>query len=48
MSEGKTASDHNNHILVTPSICFEMNKKEEQNKMPIFSMENKGTVGFME
>ena len=45
MYERKQASDDNIYFCATPHICIEMNKEEEeQNKTPIFSMENKGVA----
>ena len=45
MYERKRASDDNIYFRATPHICIEMNKEEEeQNKTPIFSMENKGVA----
>ena len=45
MYERKRALDDNIYFHSTPHICIEMNKEEEeQNKTPIFSMENKGVA----
>ena len=44
MCERKTAWDHNIYFRATPHICIEMNKEEEQNKTPIFTMENEGVA----
>ena len=41
MCDRKQASDDNIYFRATPHICIEMNKEEEeQNKTPIFLMEN--------
>ena len=45
MCERKTASDSNIYFRATPHICIEMNKEEEeQEKTPIFTMENEGVA----
>ena len=45
MYERKRALDDNIYFHATPHICNEMNKEEEeQNKTPIFPMENKGVA----
>ena len=45
MCERKTASDSNIYFRATPHICIEMYKEEEeQEKLPIFTMENEGVA----
>ena len=45
MCERKQASDDNIYFRATPHICIEMDKEEEeQNKTPIFLMENMGVA----
>ena len=44
MCERKMASDNNIYFRATPHICMEMNEEEEQNKTPIFPLENKGVA----
>ena len=45
MRERKQASDVNIYFRAIPDICIEMNKEEEeQNKTPVFPMENMGVA----
>ena len=40
----KTASKLIIYLRATTHICIEMNEEEEQNKTPLFAMENEGVA----